>query len=306
VPAPSSSGASDQIFLAQLRSDLRDIPVFTKQQLSSDGASLVYRAQQFPIYDGDIYQANPSQFSIYAGAAGTTFQTLRGDYVNLNAANQVYVDYESGFLYWNTAPLSGTNNVILNCRKVRWTNRQMLFGLYSGLRAMWPKVFHWYTDTSITMQTNIWEYALPAEFRDPRVRIKMVEIQEIPATTERFRVIQGWRRVGNTSIQIPISQRFSPGSVARVTYAGPVASLTDLDAASQELPILYAKWVLLSNAEGPRARMDAAPQVQAESANPPNTSMQAALQYLQQFNRLLDSMPMVDPGIVPVLPVYAR
>jgi len=304
VPTPASAGIGDQIFLAQLRSDLRDLPIFTKQQLSADGVQLVYRAQQFPIYDGDAYGAGLSIFSVYGGASGTTFQALKGAFSDLTALNQVFIDFETGFMYWAVAPPAGSNNVILNCRKVRWTDRQMLFALYSGLRALFPKVFKWYTDTSITMQTNVYEYNLPQRFWDPRVRITMVEVQEIPSTTERFRIVRSWRRVGNTVLQIPISQRFSPGSVARITYKGPVESLSDLDQQSQELPILYAKWQLLSNVEGPRARMDSAPQVQAENANQPNVSMQAALQYLQQFNRLLEQMPMVQPSFVPTVSTY--
>jgi hypothetical protein len=301
VPTPASAGVGDQIFLAQLRSDLKDLPIFAKQQLSADGSTLAYQAQKFPIYDGDAYGAQPSLFSITVNGV---LQSLKGAYSDLSAANQVWVDYETGWIYWNIAPQSGANNVILNSRRCRWTDRQMLFALYSGLRALFPKVFKWYTDTSITMQTNIWEYSLPQRFYDPRVKVTMVEIQEIPSTTERFRVVNGWRRVGNTVLQVPISQRFSPGSVCRVTYKGPVESLSDLDVMSQELPILYAKWQLLSNVEGPRARMDSAPQVQAENANQPGTSMNAALQYLQQFNRLLEAMPTTQPSFVPVISRY--
>jgi hypothetical protein len=303
MPGASSAGIADSVFLAQLRSDLRDPPIFFKEQFSPDGVSLVYRLQNFPHYDGDGYGAQPSLFSIVSNGV---LQTLVTSYDALSGAGQVYVDAETGFLYWSVAPVSGASSLVINHRRVRWTDRMLRFALYSGLRAMFPQVWQLRSDVVLTLATNQWEYPLPAVFSDPRVRVLRVEVQEIPATTERFRVMTAWRRVGLQSIQIPSSQWFSPGAAVRVTYRGPVASLSDLDTASQELPLLYAKWVLLSNQEAPRSRQDSLAATQGqEGVTPPGASMNAGLQYLQAFNQLLARMPVVEP-FLPTLSVYQQ
>jgi hypothetical protein len=300
---PSSAGIADLEFINQLRSDLRDPPVFYKEQISPDGASLVYRMQNQPHFDGDAYGAQPSLFSIVSTGS---LQTLMASYDLLSGAGQVYVDADTGFMYWSVAPAAGTNTLVINHRKANWTNKAMRFALYSGLRAIFPKVFQVRADVTFPLSTLQWEYPLPAIFSDPRVRVMNVEVQEIPSTMERFREIQSWKRVGLQTLHIPVSQSFTPGSTVRVTYRGPVASLSDLDAQSQELPILYAKWVLLSNREAPRSRQDSITATQGvEGVNPPGTSMNAGLQYKQAFNQLLDAMPMVEP-FVPTLSTYAR
>jgi hypothetical protein len=297
---PSSAGVPDGDFLAQLRSDLRDYPVFYKEQVSPDGASYVYRMQNVPHFDGDNYGAQPSLYSIVSSG---TLQTLVNSYDALSGAGQVYVDAETGFIYWYTPPAAGTNSLVINHRRCRWTNKALRFALYSGLRALFPDIWQWKT-TTFALAVNQWEYTLPADFSDPRVRPLRVEVQEIPATTERFKVLSGWRRTGLLTLHVPSSQWFTPGATVRVTYKGPVGSLSDLDGQSQELPILYAKWMLLSSQEAPRARQDSITATQGqEGVNPPGTSMNAALQYLQQFNQLKAQMPMPEP-MLPALSSY--
>lgn len=299
---PSSAGVADLEFINQLRSDLRDWPIFYQERVVPDGAMLVYRMQNIPHYDGDAYGAQPSLFSITNAGA---LQTLVTSYDQLSGAGQVFVEADTGLMYWNVAP-TNPGPLIVNHRKTNWTNKAMRFALYSGLRAIFPKVFQVRADVTFPLSTLQWEYPLPAIFSDPRVRVMNVEVQEIPSTMERYREIQSWKRVGLQTLHIPVSQSFTPGSTVRVTYRGPVASLSDLDAQSQELPILYAKWLLLSNREAPRARQDSITATQGvEGVNPPGASMNVGLQFKQAFNQLLDAMPMVEP-FVPTLSTYAR
>lgn len=286
----SSAGTSDLLFVQRCRDFLEDQPLFSPEQISSNGTSTEYRVSQFPILDND------TQLSIKVGA---TSQTLVADRAGLASANQVYVDYESGWLFWNTAPTSGTNNIQIRKSRVRWRNEKILDALGAGLRAMFPVVWQTQTDTSIAMSVNQWDYTLPTIFNDPRICLYEVEVLVVPQAYERYQPIGRWRRVGNTILQLPTSQYYPPGSTVRLTFAGPYQSLADLEDQLLQLPLWYAKGVLISNKEIVRVRFDSASATQDQQTAPVGSLQNAGTFFLRQFEtelaRLHRPMPMAPP-----------
>lgn len=288
----SSAGLSEELFIRQIRDDLEDPDIFVgTETLTANGSSTVYRCSQFPIYDGDMYGAQSGTVpGTWVITDNNTVQTLV-EKTGLSAgANHVNVNYRTGMLIFGAAPVN-THVISVTHSKCRWLDRQISKAINDGLRAMFPKFNQWQSDTSITLATNQWEYTLPPIFADPRVRIVQVEVQDIPATVNRFVPLSGWRRVANNVLQIPGSQLFSPGSVIRVQYNGPYQNVSELDAQVQNIPILYAKGMLLLNKEGPRARADQAAVTQNEGANPPGTQSNAGVAFLRQFETELARVP---------------
>src|SRR5438132_7148255 len=100
-PTIASAGTSDEVFIRRLREFTEDLPLFAPEQASANGTSTEYRFSQFPIYDGD------SLISLKAGATGTTAQTLNDNRADLvgKGANQASIDYETGWVFWDVAPV---------------------------------------------------------------------------------------------------------------------------------------------------------------------------------------------------------
>src|SRR3982074_1752759 len=99
-PTAGSAGTSDSVFIRKLRLVLEDEPLFSPEQLSANGTSTEFRVSQFPIHEQGI--------SIKVGA---TPQVLQPDRTALVAkgANNICIDYETGWVFWDVAPAAGTN-----------------------------------------------------------------------------------------------------------------------------------------------------------------------------------------------------
>jgi hypothetical protein len=95
------------------------------------------------------------------------------------------------------------------------------------------------------------------------------------------------------------SQIWSPSSTIRVQYTAPYASLGELEDQVMELPVMYAKGVLLSAKEAPRSSSDIAAVTQNQGANPQGTQRDAGAIYINQFYKRLGElerpMPMANP-----------
>lgn len=282
-PTIASAGTSDRVFVRRLREFVEDMPLFAPEQLNANGTSTEYRVTQFPMYDGD------PNFSITVGGTKQTLKDNRTDLIGAGSGF-IVVDWETGWVFWDVAPASGTNNVQFRKSKTRWRDERMLEALYNGLKEMFPKVWQRATDTSITLQVNQWDYTLPQVFRDPRVRVLDVEVQSIPNAYERFHPIQNYRRVGPNIIQFPQSQYYTPGSIVRVSYNAPYESLGDLEPQLEMLPLYYAKGYLLSNRETVRVRFDQSTTTQNESSNPPGISQNSGEYWFRKFYQTLDSL----------------
>lgn len=299
-PTQISAGTSDSVFVQKLRDFMEDPPLFTPEQLSANGTSTEYRLSQFPIYDGD------PNLTITVGG---TSQTLVSDRTALTAVNKVFVDYESGWLFWPTAfpPPAGTNNVQIRHSKVRWRDAKMLDALYAGLKAMFPRRWQLKVDTSIALGINLWDYTLPGnDWFDPMTRLYSVEVQQVPAAYERFQPLQNWRRVGLNLIQIPYSQMYTPGATLRLSWCGPYGSLGDLESQVEQLPLWYAKGYLLSNKETVRVRFDQAnTSAEGQQMNQPGISQNAGTFFLRQFETELARLTRPMP-VGPVSYTYTR
>ncbi len=276
----SSAGISDDVFIHQLREFMEDMPLFTPQQVSPNGVLTEYKLNKFPVYDSDPYLTVTVNGVVQALAPSRTGI----------APGAVFVDYENGWMFWGTAPPSGTYNIQIRMSTVRWRSEKMLEALNTGLRMMFPQVWQTITDTSITIVTNQYDYPLPVVFNDPRVSLIGVEFQEYPNSTYRFRPLGTYRRVGNVTLQVPGANSLPPGTNLRLTYAGPYKSLSDLEDQLTPLPIWYAKGYLLSNKEIVRVRYSTSNVTQDEAANPVGSSQNAGQFFFNQFYQALNQL----------------
>ncbi len=291
---PASAGIGSPEFISQVRDELEDAPRFRGTEVASgNGVATVFQIPNAPVYDGYVYG---TPFWIIKVGASTI--PLVSRYEDLTAG-KVFVDFLTGVAVFGTAPIVGTNNVTFAHASCRWLNRRIERALRDGLNAMFPTVYQWQS-VVLSIAVNQWEYALPAAFYDPRVRILEVEIREIPAATERYRPISFWRRTADNTIMIQGSQAYSPGASIRVQYTAPYSSVGELEAQVAELPVLYAKGVLLGGKEAPRSNSDIAAVTAGANANPNGTQRDAGAIYLNQFYRRLGelerAMPMAPPS----------
>ena len=296
-PTVASSGEGDLEYIQMLRDFVEDTPVFSPQQISGNGTSSEYRLGQFPVWDGDL------NFVVSVGGAPQTVVTSRTGL----GAGQVYIDYETGWMFFGSAPGAGSNNIQIRCSKVRWRDIKLKQALYAGMAAMFPRLWQKKVDqSSITLQVNQWDYPLPgSDWADPRTRLYSVEVQLVPNSYERFQPMQIWRRAGFNILHIPYSQQYPPGGILRLEWAGPYSALSDLEPQVRQLPLWYAKGYLLSNRETVRTRFDQANVTQGEQANPPGSSQNAGAFFMRQFEQELVRMTKPMP-MAPIQYSYTR
>lgn len=288
MPTVTSGGKTELEYIAEIRDELKDYPFPLRESFTGNGTAVYTRLQRFPVWDNDPFLA-------VVGASAYNLVPTRAD---LSGATDCAIDFDTGFIYFKTAP-PNAQTVTITKQKVIWSDRTILRKCGDALRMMFPKV--WQRQTAqVTLAVNQWEYALPMpDFQDPRTQIMRVEVQEIPAFTERFRYLLGWRRTSVNTIQIPRSQRYTPSSQVRITYAAPYRSLSDLEPQLQHLPKLYAKAMLLYDAEARRVRIDTVSATNDEQTNAPGAQAQMAGQFLAEFYRALADLerPIIKPGL---------
>lgn len=284
--SPAAAGIDDESFLQILRDDMDDYPQPFTETFATAPVTPFIRLNQLPVWDGD------KNLSVVLGTRTCHLVDGRKNLAQLSSATvpDVYVEPDTGYIYFADIPaISQSNQLTVAHYKCRWTNRRMLNALYAGLKAMFPRVWQRKT-TVVNAAVNQYEYALNADFLDPRVVIIRVEWQEIPFATERYHRIAGAFMTQLNVIQIPWSQQLTPGANIRVTYAGAYSSLSDLEPQVQHLPLWYAKGKLLMDKEVLRSRYDMGPSANNEQANPPGISQNAGLYHMQQFERELDRL----------------
>ncbi len=204
------------------------------------------------------------------------------------AAAEVFIDFDTGRMIFGTPPPSTpANNLQIVKNTVKWRDSTLKESLMDGARMMWPKVGKIATDDSITLATLQWDYQLPPQFNDPMVRITSVETREIPASSNYFRPIQGWQRIGNDTLRIPVSQVFSPGTSVEIRYEAPYATLSDVEPSLQMLPLWWAAGTLLGFKETRRQASDIANVTAEAQANPPGGQQNAGTWYIRQFYQAL-------------------
>lgn len=274
----SEAGTGDRTFTWRLRQLLRDIPRQANEQASGDGATTFFQMQRVPIYDDQ---------NTVITVGGTPVPITRS--LDSLGPTNVYVDFDNGGIWFfqGFAPPAASNNIQIQKTQVRWTDGVMLASLNGGLRQMFPKFYKWAVDTSITLQVNQWDYTLPNPFWDPRVRILSVSIQEVPSSVNRPVPISGFTQRGLNVIDIPTSQRYTPGATVWIEYTAPYRSLSELEPQVYDLPLWYAAAQLLGFNEAKRTQVDTQSPAAEASANPPQYQQNAGSWFMNQFNLMM-------------------
>lgn len=306
VPPPSaadSTGVSDSQWITDVRDGLEDYPRKKIETWTADGTNGPVSVSSAPlsVLNPPLYgDAATNPPLVRDNTTATNYTVV--DFPTAPTAGQVQVNYDTGELTFNSAP--ALNDVIqVEYQSVRWRDTSILTGLYAGLRAMFPRVFKTYVDTSIQIQTNVWDYQLPAFFADPRSRIFSVEIADPYIITEPFKPLRaGARRVGFSILHIPFSQRYSPVARLRVTGQGPYLRLGDLEPQLYHLPVWYALGVLLPKKEAKRVREDTLVPLTQAGGQQPGLQVQTGDYYARRFEQELERLSRtMGPG--PILPM---
>lgn len=291
IPVGAASGGMDmQEYIDEVRGLAMDVPVYANEQWSGDGSITTFLCSKRPINDDD-------DLLVQVGGATVPIVTNRA---NLTVSN-VYVNYDAGRLVFGAAPAVGTGNITIQKNQVERRDSTISRSLQMGLRAMYPRVWHEYVDTSITLAPLQWDYTLPLAFLgDERIYIIKVELQNIPqGSPQPFLLYRNWEQVGQSTIKLLESQSYVPGATLRVTYAGPYTDLTQVPGRESNLPILYAMGMLLGTRESRRSRADGVTVAAGDSANPPGTAQNAGTWYMRQFEAELQrcSRPIPSPAV---------
>lgn len=287
------AGLDDRDYIRRARELLKDIPQPADELGSGLGNALRYNQQTVPINDDDLFSIT---------VAGTPVQVIT---TPTPTSGQVFVDFDTGRMIFGNPPPSGTNNISIIKNTVTWRDSTIKEALMDGVRNMWPKLGRVAVDTSITLATLVWDYQLPPIFNDQNVRITDVALREVPASSERFKPLTGWEFVPPITLRIPPSQWFTPGSTIEITYEAPFASLSEVEAKAQSLPIWYAAGMLLGFRESTRVRSDRQTVTAEQSANPVGSEQNAGTFYMRQFQTSLSQMARVRKALAPQT-TYAR
>lgn len=276
----SEAGTSDRVFTSRLRSLLRDLPVAANEQSNGDGTSTLFQLSKIPVFD----DANT-----IVTVSGLVVPIVRSRSL-LNATN-CYLEFDTGMLIFGTAPPATANVVAIQHTKVRWSEGTLLQSLEGGLRMLFPAQFRLAVDTSLTLQVNTWDYTLPNAFWDPRVRIISVKVREVPSSVNRPIAISGFNRRGLNILEIPTSQRYTPGATVFIEYTAPYRSLSELEPQLYDLPLWYAAGQLLGFDEARRTNVATQSPAAEASANPPGYMQNTGAWYMTQFRTMLATFP---------------
>lgn len=276
----SEAGTADRTFVWRLRQLIRDMPVSANEQASGDGSSTLFQAAKTAIYD-DSYTV--------VTVAGLPVPITRQR--SQLASNNCFVDFDTGTLILGTAAPAGPNNIAIQHQRVRWSDSVLVESLNGGLRQLFPTQFKMGVDTSVTLQVNQWLYTLPSPFWDPRVRIINVLIQEVPSSVNRPVPVSGFSRLGINQIEIPTSQRYTPGATVWIEYTAPYRSLAELEPQLYELPLYYAAGQILGFGEVRRTNIDTQSPAAEASANPQMYQTNAGSWFMNQFKAMLATLP---------------
>ena len=282
-PWGPESGRDDQGWLKRLRELVDDHPKRAVEQFSMNGIATEAKCTQVKINDDDQLVVTSNGFTV----------PIVYDPDEVSAGN-VYVDCNTGWLLFGTAPPVGQANVIVYKRQVRWRDSNMLQALYGGLLFLYPYRFREAQDTSIMLQTMQWDYTLPSDFNIPDIYIRSIMVREVPSSTNRFRPLTGWTRE-RTTLTIARSQMFTPGSTVEVNYTAPYRSLSDVDDVAADVVLWYAAAQLQGFGETPRTRM-ASQTVQADqNAQPPGFAQQTAAWYMSRATQIRNDLQRAIP-----------
>ncbi len=276
-PWGSEGSLDDAGYIQRFREFVDDWPQPADEQLSPDGSKTKLKCQRLKLNDDDY-------FTVVSG--GTQIPVVN-QLSKLNSGN-CYADFNTGLVTFGQAPAAGQNTVQVLHNQVKWRDSAILSAMYDCLMDLYPTIWRNAVDTSITMAVLKWDYQLPSDFADPRVRIRRIGIREIPANTNRFYPLSGpYTIYGNPpQIRIPTSQSFSPGATLQIEYAAPYSNLVELEPQAAALPIWFAAGSLLGFQELNRARTDGQTVTADQNAVPPQYRQNAGAWYMARYREM--------------------
>lgn len=292
VPNPAaadSTGLPDSQWIGDVRDALEDFPRWLLETWTADGVNGVNTAGaaplgvQFPKINGDSTANTP-----IVTDNGTNVPVV--DYPTAPASGQVQVNYDTGELTFFAAPVTG-HTINVTYQTCKWRDKSILTGLMDGLRAIFPVAGKTYTDSSIQLAVNTWDYPLPTWFNDPRSRIISIEIADPYIPTEPFRPAPpGEERVGLSNLHLPWAQGYSPTARLRIVGWGPYLRLGDLEPQLYNLPIFSALGSLLPKRETKRIREDTIVPAAQLGAAQPTLHMQTGDYWERRFQVALKNL----------------
>lgn len=296
IPPPiasDSTGLPDSQWITDVRDALQDYPEYTIDQWTADGVNGVVGPNAAPLKTNKR-PINDGSLTVRDNTAGINYTVITS---GNPIAGQVLANLNTGELTFNTPPTA--NDVVqISYQLVKWRDLSIMTSLYAGLRAMFPRVGKTYTDTSVNIKVNIWDYTLPIWAQDPRSRIYNVEVRDPGITIQPYvQLANGFHRVDLTTIHIPMAQAYSPIANLRIVGWGPYLFLGDLEPQLYHLPLWYSLSVLLPKKESFRLRQDTAVPLSGDGGQQPTLLTQTGEYYATRFERELDRLAKVpSPG----------
>jgi hypothetical protein len=295
VPAPVASdttGLPDGQWITAVRDGLEDYPRYKLESWLADGTNGVVGPAANPVGLA-APPVNDGSLSVRNNTTAVNFSVIL---TGTPDATHVLANLNTGELTFASPPAAG-NQLQFSYQTVKWRDQKILDALDGGLRAMFPRVGKIYTDTSINIQVNVWDYTMPIWCQDPRSRILDVSIRDPGITVEPYRQLPGYRRINLNTIRIPMAQRYSPVANLMIVGWGPYLTLGDMEPQLYDLPIWYALSVLLPKKESFRLRQDTAVPLTQEGGQQPTLLTQTGEYYAQRFERELERLSKVmGPG----------
>jgi len=305
IPSPvaaDSTGLPDSQWITDVRDALRDYPKYVVEGWTSDGTNgaLTYTGGPLTASKPPInYSAGVSSLLIRDNTAAVNYTVITA---GTPSATQVLVNHDTGEIQWATAPTAG-HIIQYGYQFCRWTDQSITNALYDGLHAMFPRVGKTYTDIEIPIQVNVWDYALPVWFQDPRSRLLSLEVADPFIPTEPWKPAPpGLRRVGLTSLHLPWAQRYSPTARLRISGWGPYLTLGDLEPQLHDLPIWSALGTLLPKQETKRIREDTMVPLAQTGGQTPGQQLQTGDYFTRRFEAAMAILART-PGPGPSLPI---
>lgn len=281
-PWGAEGSLDDAGYLARMRDLLEDYPVPADEQMSPNGTATKFKLQRLRVNDDDYVQIT----------VGGVVQTLQPSLSALATTGDVHLNFNTGLLTFFAAPPLGVNSVICYHNQVRFLDRTIMGALYEGLQDLYPTVWRNAQFSGILMQTLKWDYPLPPDFLDPRIRIRGLSMREIPASTNPFLPVNwAFTVYGNPPMmRLLRSQQFSPGATLQIEYAAPYRNLADLEAQAAPLPVYYAMAVLMAQKESQRSRQDGQTVAADTNAQPAGYLQQNAGWWMSLYRQKKQSM----------------
>lgn len=265
-----------QTLIDRVRSYLRDWPAIT-DVLAGDVTTSSWPSIQ--VADSSIYTLNrviqvDAEAMLVAALADSTTVTVRRGQRGTTAATHA------------------TGAAVL--LRPNFLDQEILDAINDGIDACWPYVYKEVTDTSLTVVTNQYEYAVPSlpSTNTPIPRIWKVETKT-PGDAA-YRRVTDWQIVKGATPTLKFRSVPYPGSTLRINGYGPFSHLASGDSTDALWPmtanpllVQYAASTLLASGEAGRVRQSSGAVDDREQANRVGSSTAAGRDTFQRFKDAL-------------------